>query len=238
MKNHGLRILVVDDEPAIRSILNDLLVMEGFHSLTAKNGIDALRQMVKPLPDVVICDLQMPVMSGYEFMSVLRSRFPQIPVIAVSGQYKKGELPAYVPADAFLSKGNYLIDDLYKTIRELACAYPIRPPTKSADDVCAPVPIDSFGNLMLQCTNCLRPFQVEARGLNGGIHAAQCVSCLTSIKFEIDHLLESKVLQVVPPLLIDFTCVGAISDPPNDKTRKKPPDKIRLLADVDKQEHS
>jgi hypothetical protein len=159
-------------------------------------------------------------------------------VIAVSGQSNKGELPAYVPADAFLSKGNYLIDELYKTIRELACAYPIRPLTKTGDDVCAPVPIDSFGNLMLQCTNCLRPFQVEAGGLNGGVHAAQCVSCLTSITFEIDHLHESKALLAIPSQLIDFTCVGAICDSSIDKTQKKPPTQVSAPADVNKQEHS
>ena len=195
MKKSCLRVLVVDDEPAIRTVLCDLLMMEGYEVLSAQNGIDALRRMVEPFPNVVISDLRMPVMSGYEFMSVLRHRFPQIPVIAVSGEYRTGEMPDHVPADAFLAKGSYLIAELCQLITELECVHPIRPPTSMHHDL--PVPIDAHGNLLLQCPNCLRPVQKEALGLNGGFHTAQCASCQTFIKFQIDHQHKSKKLQVV-----------------------------------------
>ena len=57
-------------------------------------------------PDLIISDLHMPRMSGFEFLSVVRRRFPAIPVIAISGAYNLSEsFAAGVMADAYLSQG-------------------------------------------------------------------------------------------------------------------------------------
>ena len=64
-------------------------------------------KLKQSLPDVVISDLRMPNMSGFEFLSVVRRRFPQIAVIAISGEFAGIDVPESVLADAFFEKGQY-----------------------------------------------------------------------------------------------------------------------------------
>jgi len=78
-------ILVVDDDAAVRDSLTMVLQPEGYSVKVAIDGFDALMHLKKSLPDIVISDLNMPRMSGFEFLSVVRRRFPQISVIAMSG---------------------------------------------------------------------------------------------------------------------------------------------------------
>jgi CheY-like chemotaxis protein len=95
-------ILVVDDEPGIRESMARLLNAAGYEVITAQHGFDALLQLRSMTPDVIISDLNMPQMSGFEFLSVLRRRFPEVLVIAVSGAYGSGDcVPGGVIADAF-----------------------------------------------------------------------------------------------------------------------------------------
>ena len=78
-------VLVVDDDPSIRGMLALRLARAGFEVRVAKDGIDAVVKLREHLPNVIISDLDMPRMSGSEFISVLRWRFPSIPVIVLSG---------------------------------------------------------------------------------------------------------------------------------------------------------
>jgi two-component system, OmpR family, response regulator len=83
------RILVVDDEPLIRRLLCDLFTSEGYLVSQAADGEQALQQLQSALPDIVVLDLMMPVMSGLEF--VARSRHihgcAELPIILVSAMY-------------------------------------------------------------------------------------------------------------------------------------------------------
>jgi CheY-like chemotaxis protein len=125
------RVLVVDDEPALREIASELLAGAGYEVVTAADGIDALRLLAEPLPDVVITDVRMPRMSGWELLAVVRQRFPQLPVIAVSADVGSEEFPPGMQADALLSKGAYSTDDLCAKITELLS--PRRSRTGSAE---------------------------------------------------------------------------------------------------------
>ena len=98
-------ILFVDDEPCMREMVAMLLSEEGYEVLTAVDGLDALAQLRSVTPNLIVSDLNMPRMSGVEFLSVVRRRSPAIPVIAMSGAYDHGDaLPAGVMADAFVSE--------------------------------------------------------------------------------------------------------------------------------------
>ena len=113
-------VLVVDDEASIRNTTSMLLNSAGYDVCTAENGFDALLQLGKVVSDLIISDLNMPQMSGFEFLSVVRRRFPEIPVIAVSGAYDSGDqVPGGVIADAFYSKGRHHPEELLRTVAEL-----------------------------------------------------------------------------------------------------------------------
>ena len=71
-------VLVVDDAPYVRESTAVLLTTVGYDVITADNGFDALLQMKRATPDVIISDLNMPKMSGFELLSVVRRRFPEI----------------------------------------------------------------------------------------------------------------------------------------------------------------
>src|SRR5579864_5562123 len=113
-------VLVVDDELNIRQTTAMLLTASGYDVVTADNGFDALLQLKRKTPDVIISDLNMPKMSGFEFLSVVRRRFPEVPVVAVSGAYESGDcVPGGVIADAFHAKGRHDPQHLLSVVAEL-----------------------------------------------------------------------------------------------------------------------
>ena len=91
-------VLLVDDDPCIREVLSMQLEEAGFKAQQAEDGIDALVKLRDQLPKVIISDLQMPRMTGIEFMSVVRRRFPSIPIIVLSGSIQD-EFPAEAKPD-------------------------------------------------------------------------------------------------------------------------------------------
>jgi CheY-like chemotaxis protein len=67
------KVLVVDDEPAIRLLLQAILAQEGHDVETAADGVEALTAVQADLPDVVLLDLAMPNMDGWHFLEELRN---------------------------------------------------------------------------------------------------------------------------------------------------------------------
>jgi CheY-like chemotaxis protein len=64
-----------------------LLEAQGYEVRGAEDGFEGLAALKQSLPDIIISDLQMPNMNGFEFLSVVRRRFPVIPVIVISGEF-------------------------------------------------------------------------------------------------------------------------------------------------------
>ncbi len=184
------RVLVVDDEPSICETAGQILESEGYEVLTAKDGVEGLHALSKSLPDLIISDLNMPRMSGFEFLAVVRERFPHIPTIAMSGGYSTGEMPLGILADAFLQKGQYTIKELSQQVGKLLAASPLRSETRKSEIAPLFVQRDSAGYLIITCPKCLRPNKLQAMSLNGGLHQTTCPSCGTPVTFEINHEIE------------------------------------------------
>lgn len=77
-------ILLVEDEASLREILGHILEQEGHRVVTAANGREALQQLERELPSLVITDLMMPVLDGHELLDRLDTIVPDVPVIVLS----------------------------------------------------------------------------------------------------------------------------------------------------------
>ncbi|HOV87629.1 MAG TPA: response regulator, partial [Syntrophobacteraceae bacterium] len=79
------RILVVDDEISILNSLRGVLQDEGYLVSTAASGEEALEEVRKELPDLVILDIWMPRMDGLDVLEAMKGLAPSLPVIIISG---------------------------------------------------------------------------------------------------------------------------------------------------------
>ena len=79
------KVLVVDDDENTRDLLTKILNNEGYMSIDAKNGEDALER-VKEKPDLIVLDLDMPRMDGFEFIERSRTEGMKIPIVVFSGK--------------------------------------------------------------------------------------------------------------------------------------------------------
>ncbi len=81
-------VLVVDDSVTVRKVTGRLLTREGFHVVTAKDGVDAMRVLQEHTPDVILLDIEMPRMDGFEVATRLHNNpeFREIPVIMITSR--------------------------------------------------------------------------------------------------------------------------------------------------------
>jgi two-component system response regulator MprA len=70
--NHGATVLVVDDDPDTVETMRDILEEEGHTVLSARNGLEGLQVATRSVPDLVLLDLDMPVMDGHAFLDAVR----------------------------------------------------------------------------------------------------------------------------------------------------------------------
>lgn len=106
MQEAKVGLLIVDDEPSIRTSMSHVLIEIGYRVRTASDGFSALQEIRQEIPDIVLTDLNMPGMSGFELLSTIQSQFPGIQTIAMSGSFCGDEVPCGVAADAFFQKGS------------------------------------------------------------------------------------------------------------------------------------
>ena len=187
------RILIVDDDESVREVFTLLLQEKGYEVATAEDGFDALLKLKDVIiPDVIISDLNMPKMSGFEFLSVVRRRFPKISVIASSGAYGSRTIPTGVLADAFYAKGDDKPDTLLSSVAEL-----IQTSAKQASahqSGSAPVWIPRNGKdsngipyIVITCTECLRSFPLNVTTEeNPEVLETPCLFCSNTVKYIID----------------------------------------------------
>ena len=153
------KILIVDDEPSIRFLLSAVVEQAGYTVDVAEDGFSALRKIQESKPDLVITDLRMPNMNGFELLSVIRSRFPEMPTIAISGEFLACTIDEGPLADAFFQKGNYSISDFLGKVSDLlGSASDHRRRAAHAGSMWKPT---GDAPVMLTCAECLRSFPMD-----------------------------------------------------------------------------
>ncbi len=112
-------ILVVDDEEDLADNLADFLELEGFSPLICTTAEDAVDLLNESLPDMALLDIQLPGMSGIELLSIIKDKYPSIPVVMISASSQKDtqELLTKYHADGMLLKP-YDQDELLHLIKE------------------------------------------------------------------------------------------------------------------------
>ncbi len=102
------QVLVVDDSLTIRKVLSRLLEREGYQVILAKDGMDALQKLQEVIPEIILTDIEMPGMDGFELVRNIKAdqRFLHVPLIMISSRtaQKHRQLAESLGVDLFLGK--------------------------------------------------------------------------------------------------------------------------------------
>lgn len=107
----GGRVLVVDDDEGIREFVGMALADEGYEVVLASHGADALELARQHPPAIILLDMRMPIMDGWEFARTYRQRpGPHAPIIVITAARDADERAAQIAAEAVLAKPFQLAD--------------------------------------------------------------------------------------------------------------------------------
>ena len=177
------RILLVDCNEALLLLCSDALRAEGYEVVTARNGFEALNVLRGAHPDVLVTELNLPHMSGFELLAVVRKRFPPLSVIATSGEYTPITVPREAICDVFVPKGENFSSELIKETCALISESPIRASLPKAAEAPVWIPHSASGYIVLTCPECLRSFSASAP--KSGIARDVCIFCGTEVTFQL-----------------------------------------------------
>ena len=116
LAGQGERVLVVDDEADIRGTITALLRYNGYEVDSVANGNDAVQEVEREVPDLVLLDQMLPDMSGIDVAQRLRAEHPMLPIVFVSGHAEPDELRLAVPGVRLLRKP-FQSEELYSEVR-------------------------------------------------------------------------------------------------------------------------
>jgi DNA-binding NtrC family response regulator len=180
-------VLLVDDDHAIRHLLSIILTKSGYEVRSAQDGFAALAAIRHEIPDILLSDLYMPGMSGFELLSVVRRRFPSITAVAMSSAYSGSSVPPGVVADAFYEKATSpdallgIISSTHNSPKGRRSA-----PENPVTPIWIERNTDSQEtHIMLGCPECMRTFS-QAHPISAlVIHETQCRHCSASIAYAL-----------------------------------------------------
>lgn len=177
-------IVIVDDNATILSVLAEIFSQHGYRVRTACDGFVALAVIKDRVPDILLSDLNMPRMSGFELLSIVRRRLPAIAVIAMSAGYSGIVVPPDIAADGFYAKGSSNIARLFEIVLTIQDK-DIRQSIRSA------VPLwitglshhDSTPNVA--CADCSRTFPLSLWCEDLDRHEQVCPHCFSLVQIAI-----------------------------------------------------
>lgn len=107
---HRTDVLVVDDDPSILELIDDILSGEGYHVAAARNGAEALDRLDAEAPCVVLLDMRMPVLDGWGFVRAARERGRRFPIVVITAAENARGWAQEVGAEGYLAKPFHLSD--------------------------------------------------------------------------------------------------------------------------------
>jgi CheY-like chemotaxis protein len=178
-------ILIVEDEESVRTSFAEVFAYLGYRTRSVPDGLAALIEIRRDVPDILLSDLNMPAMSGFELLSVIRRRFPAIYVIAMSGMFTDSPFPSGVTADAYYQKGGG-VADLVRIVET-------RPlPSREHCDWPEPIWIPRNGHdasggefVTIACPECFRTFPQAISGTARAILDTSCIFCHSWILYGV-----------------------------------------------------
>ena len=132
MSDRKWRILLVDDEPSILKVVGKRLQVEGYEVMMAVDGEDAMQKAQQDRPDIIVLDLMLPKLSGFDVCSRLKKdrKSQDIPIVTIfsgKGSSEDADRCRELGAAAYVSKGHGA-GPLLDQIKALLKDYPIQPP--------------------------------------------------------------------------------------------------------------
>jgi len=208
MSKADLKLLIVEDDDDARQLLSQIFAMRGFSVRSATDGFAALRIIRSAVPDVLLSDLNMSGMSGFELLSVVRRLYPQIHVIATSGAYSGNSVPKGIAADSFHEKASglaslFALMDVAAVLGHTSF-FSHRAPTPLWIDLESRTPFESH-HVLLNCPACLRPFRQTVEEINAEIRETTCLFCGGKVDYAI--------ALAVKPTLLPGESKAAVTEP-------------------------
>jgi CheY-like chemotaxis protein len=201
MSKTNLNLLIVEDEPDTRYLLTQIFTMRDFTVRSAEDGFAALQMIRSCVPDILLSDLNMPGMSGFELLSVVRRLYPQIHVIATSGAYSGNTVPKGIAADGFHEKASGLASlfELMDLAAHLGHTsfFSHRTPTPLWIDLESRMPFES-NHVLLNCPACLRPFRQTIEEIDAEIRETNCRFCGGKVDYAIALAIKPKIVPSEP----------------------------------------
>jgi CheY-like chemotaxis protein len=119
-KGHKRRIMVVDDDEGMRHILSIALSRMGYEVLAAGSGTEALNLFLKNSFTLVLTDLEMPGMDGWNLAYRIKKRFPGIPVVLITGYAKEAVMERIKGSSVdYVIFKPFLLEDILKTVQKM-----------------------------------------------------------------------------------------------------------------------
>jgi two-component system chemotaxis response regulator CheY len=123
-EGRSARVLVVDDDKGIREFVRTVLSDEGYDVAEATDGQQALDRVAQRRPDVILLDMRMPVMDGWEFARTYREQpGPHAPIVIVTAALDVAKDAKEIGADGFLAKP-FQLDDLLQLVQQHSAPAP------------------------------------------------------------------------------------------------------------------
>lgn len=182
-----LDLLIVDDEESTRVLLSQIFQARGINVRCAADGFEALYRIQEAAPDVLLSDLNMPGMTGFELLSVVRRLYPQIHVIATSGAYSGVAVPTGIAADGFHEKATgmaRLFGLIFAADEDKSHSMASRTATPLWVDLEQSHPLGDR-HVLINCNRCLRPFRESVTEVHSRIRETACVYCRASVSYAL-----------------------------------------------------